>query len=195
MNKFEQFGAAIAGIALSSVAIKTLPVQAAVLNYDFSLNGPDGVFGSGAFSYDTLQQEDASFPPLARPPKLTDFKVSFLDKTYTNVAFINRLTVISSINTDPNTGELVADRLVVPFPGCGVTCEPALVIDNSSFIAYSDPFGLPVANGGVSYVNKPSTPVPEPNFTLGMCALGVGLLLKKINGSSVHTMLIYNKPG
>ncbi len=181
MNKSQKVGAALAGIALSSVAINPLPVQAAVLNYDFTLNSSDSMFGSGSFSYDTSQQQDPSFPPLALPPKLTDFKVSFLDKTYTNVEFVNRLTVVSSIKTNPDTGELVADRLVVPFPGCGVTCQPALVIDNSSFTAFSDPYGFPTATGSVTYVNQPSTPVPEPNLTFGLCALGLGLLLRKIN--------------
>jgi len=55
------------------------------------------------------------------------------------------------------------------------------VIDNSSFTAFSDPYGFPTATGSVTYVNQPSTPVPEPNLTFGLCALGLGLLLRKIN--------------
>jgi hypothetical protein len=180
MNIYQKSAVATAGTALSLLVMEASPAPAAILTYDFTLKGSNN-FGSGSLTYDTLQGQDPSFPPLAVTPKLTDFNVSYLGKTYTDVQFVNRLTVVSSIKTNPDTGELVSDRLVVPFPGCGVTCQPALVIENQSFLAISDPFGSPTDGGAVTYsLRTPSTSVPEPDFTtLGLSALGCGWLLKK----------------
>ena len=181
MKIYPRVAVALAVFGLSSAVTRTDPATAAILNYDFTLNSSEQTFGSGSFSYDTSQKQDPSFPPLALPPKLTDFKVSFLDKTYTNVEFVNRSTVVSSIQTNPDTGELVSDKLVVPFPNCSVACQPALVLDNNSFTAFADPKSSPAATGSVTYVDPPSgsTPVPEPDFTVGLSVLSFGLLMKK----------------
>ncbi|GET37470.1 hypothetical protein [Microseira wollei] len=185
MTKFKKLAVTTASVALSCTAIEANPAQAAVFNYDFTVNITSGfLIGnqySGSFSYD-----DASPKTSFGGYRPFDFNFNFEGKTFSESDL--QIDVGGYGGFFPNEGLVTASIGLYDFPPKPEDF-PKIIFLKSDFYSYqgdcvgsvcTDDLGR-ASFGTVTYNlrSTPPTSVPEPSAVGGLMFLGLSSLLLK----------------
>ncbi|MFB2977072.1 PEP-CTERM sorting domain-containing protein [Microseira sp. BLCC-F43] len=185
MTKFKKLAVTTASVALSCTAIEANPAQAAVFNYDFTVNITRGFLVgnqySGSFSYD-----DASPKTSFGGYRPFDFNFDFEGKNFTESDL--QIDVGGYGGFFPNEGLVTASIGLYDFPPKpeyfpkiiflrSWMGQPALfygyVQDCSSSACPEGSYGTVTYN----LRSNPPTSVPEPSTVGGLMFLGLSSLL------------------